>query len=149
MENKKTQQKKPTITKQKKSTINKGKGNEKSKIEKGKKNSEKNYILQIEKYYYFKVKFKKEIFSNSNSIPKESDYCIVSDAWLKTWKKYVNYKDSKFLIFQNLDASDEIIEDFIKNNPNNPKPGKIDSEFKGQTTKEILENLNQNHMIIK
>ena len=147
MENKKTQQKKSTITKQKKSTINKGKGNEKSKIEKGKKNSEKNYILQIEKYYYFKVKFKKEIFSNSNTIPKESDYCIVSDAWLKTWKKYVNYKDSKFLIFQNLDASHEIIEDFIKNNPNNPKPGKIDSEFKGQTTKEILENLNQNKNI--
>ena len=134
-------------TKQNKSTTTKKNNNEKSLTSKIKKNSEKNYILQIEKYYYFDIKFMKEVYSNSNTIPKESDYCIVSDTWLNTWKKYVNYEDSKFLIFQNLNAGDDIIEDFIKNNPTNPKPGKIDAEFKGQTAKEILENLNQDKNI--
>ena len=38
----------------------------------------------------------------------------------------------------------DILEDFIKNHPNNLAPGKIDADFKGQTAKEILDNLNQN-----
>ena len=128
MENKKTTTKKTKVSTKK--------------VDKPKKPQEKNYILQIETYYNFKLKFKEAIYSNT--ISEESDYCIVSDSWLKTWKKYVNYKDIKFSVFQKLGIYNDIIEDFIKNNPNNPPPGKIDSEFKGQTVKEILNNLNKN-----
>ena len=128
MENKKTTTKKTKVSTKK--------------VDKPKKPQEKNYILQIETYYNFKLKFKEAIYSNT--ISEESDYCIVSDSWLKTWKKYVNYKDIKFSVFQKLGIYNDIIEDFIKNNPNNPPPGKIDAEFKGQTVKEILNNLNKN-----
>ena len=99
MENKKT-----TIKKTKVST---------KKVDKPKKPQEKNYILQIETYYNFKLKFKEAIYSNT--ISEESDI--------------------KFSVFQKLGIYNDIIEDFIKNNPNNPPPGKIDAEFKGQTIK--------------
>ena len=111
-------------------------------INKPKKTQEKNYIFQIEKYYNFEVKFNESIYSDK-IISKESDYCIVSDSWLKTWKEYINYEEMKDPVSQKMDIHNDILEDFINHHPNNKSPGKIDADFKGQTLKEILDNLNQ------
>ena len=136
--------KKPKKTKKK--SKNEAKNNIKESTKKDSIPTEKDYIKQIEKFYKFKVNFKQNI--NSNNTNNENEYCIVTKEWLKTWKIYVNYKDSKNLIYENLDVNNDIIEAFISTHSQNKPPGNIDQEFTGKTVKEIIDKLGNNIRIV-
>ena len=110
----------------------------------------KDYIKQITEYYEFKnyYKFLTKNLTDENLLSKiknkEQQYYIVSEKWKKTWKIFVNYKDFKKLVSEELDIRNNMVEDWIKNHQNNLPPGKIDEDLKGKTSLDIINEIQVN-----